>query len=111
MPVVSAHFRSLWLYGYTEPHPARTHSSIHRVPKKGRHTLTVVTLLILNQFSDLFTVRFSNKFAVKYLLKILPYLVCTATLPCETLMSENDRQSQTNAVINDKSQGTVVAYF
>ena len=26
---------------------------------------------------------------------------------CETLMSENERQSQTNAVINDKLQGTV----
>ena len=26
-------------------------------------------------------------------------------------MSENDRQSQTNAVINDKLQGTVVTYL
>jgi len=29
----------------------------------------------------------------------------------ETLMSENERQSQTNAVINDKLQGTVVTYL
>jgi len=26
-------------------------------------------------------------------------------------MSENERQSQTNALINDKLQGTVVTYF
>jgi len=30
-----------------------------------------------------------------------------AALPCETFMSKNERQSQTNAVINDKLQGTV----
>ena len=29
-------------------------------------------------------------------------------IPCETLISENERQSQTNAVIDDKLQGTVV---
>jgi len=36
---------------------------------------------------------------------------CYITLLCETLMSENERQSQTNALINDKLQGTVVTYF
>jgi len=41
-----------------------------------------------------------------YFLNILPHLICVAALPCETLMSENERQSQTNAVINDKLQGT-----
>jgi len=45
---------------------------------------------------------------VKYLLKIPPHLICVATLPCETLMSENERQLKTNAVNNDKLQGTVV---
>jgi len=34
-----------------------------------------------------------------------------ATLPCETLMSENERQSQTNAVINDKLPGMIVTYL
>ena len=37
--------------------------------------------------------------------------MCVATPPCETLMSENERPSQTNAVINDKLQGTVVTYL
>ena len=94
---------ALWLHWATS-------RNVH-VFQKRRHTLTVVTLLILNPFSDFFTVRFSNKFVVKYLLKILPCLVCTATPPCERLMSENGRQSQTNVVINDKSQCTVVAYL
>jgi len=31
--------------------------------------------------------------------------------PCETVTSENERQTQTNAVINDKLQGTVVTYL
>jgi len=35
----------------------------------------------------------------------------TTLRSCETLMSENERQSQTNAVINDKLQGTVVTYL
>jgi len=43
--------------------------------------------------------RFFNKLAAKYLLKIPLSLICVATLPCETLMSENEQQSQTNAVI------------
>ena len=30
-----------------------------------------------------------SKFAVKSLLRIPPHVVCVATLPCETLMSEN----------------------
>jgi len=70
-----------------------------------------VILLIINRFSIFFTVRFSSKFAAQYLLKIPQHLICVATLPCETSMSKNNRQSQTNAVINDKLQGTVVAYF
>jgi len=37
--------------------------------------------------------------------------MCVATPPCETLMSKNERPSQTNAVINDKLQGTVVTYL
>ena len=47
----------------------------------------------------------------KYLLKIPPYLICVATLPCDTLTSENERQSPTNVVINNKLQGTVVTYL
>jgi len=38
-----------------------------------------------------FTRRFSGKFAVKSLLKIPPRLAYVATLPCETLVSENKR--------------------
>jgi len=43
-----------------------------------------------------------------YLLKIPPNLIYVATLPCETLTSENERQSQINAVIKDKLQGGLV---
>ena len=53
------------------------------------------------------TVRLSSKFAAKCLLKIPPHVICVAALPCETLMSENERQSQTNAVIKNKLLGTV----
>ena len=69
-----------------------------------------VGLLILNQFSKFFTVRFSSKFTAKYLLKIPPHHICIAT-PCGTLMPENEQQSPTNVVINDKLQGTVVTYL
>ena len=60
------------------------------------------TLLILSRLSTFFTVKFSSKFAAKYLLKISPHLICVATLLCETLMSEKKRESQTNAVIKLK---------
>jgi len=43
----------------------------------------------LNRFSKLFTGKFFNKFAIKYLLKIPPHLAYIAALPCETLLSEN----------------------
>jgi len=33
--------------------------------------------------------------------------VCIATLPCETVTSENKRRLKSNAKINDKLQGTV----
>jgi len=42
---------------------------------------------------------------------IPPHLICVATPPRETLTSEYERQSQTNAVINDKLQSTVVTYL
>jgi len=78
---------------------------LHRVPNKGNTKPMAVTLLILNPFAKKFTIRFSSKFAAKYSLKIQPHLICVATIPCETLMSENERQLQTNAVtINYKVQ-------
>jgi len=58
-----------------------------------------------------FYARFSSKFAIKCLLKILPHVTCVATLPYETLMSENERQSKTNAVNNDKLHGRVITYL
>jgi len=84
---------------------------IHRVPKKKDTKLMAVTLLIINRFLKFFTDRLSSKVAAKYLLKIPLHLLCVATLPCKTIMTENERQSPTNAVINDKLQGTVVAYL
>jgi len=44
-----------------------------------------------NRFSMFFTERFFGKFAVKWLLNIPPHRAYVATLPCETLMSENKR--------------------
>jgi len=46
---------------------------------------------------------FPWKFAVSWLLKILPFLAYVATLPCETLMPEKQ-------AINDKLQGSVATY-
>jgi len=42
---------------------------------------------------------------------IPPHLICVATLSSGTLMSENERRSQTTVAINDKLQGTVVTYL
>ena len=81
-------------------------NSLYTVFQKRDTRLRAVTRLF-----NFFTVRFSNKFAYKYLLQIPPHLICVATLPCGKLMSENERQSLTRVVINDKFQGTVVIYL
>jgi len=67
--------------------------------KKGRHQ-THVSNSVNSQpvLQNTLTIRFSSKFAAKFLLKIPSHLICVATLPCETLLSENEWQSQTNAV-------------
>ena len=46
----------------------------------------------------------NGKFAVKWILKIPLHLAYVATLHCETLMS-------TKQALNDKLQGSVVAYL
>ena len=46
---------------------------------------------ILTDFQFFFTERFLRKFAANSLLKIPTHLANVATLPCETLMSENKR--------------------
>jgi len=81
---------------------AVTRLHVHSVTEKGDTKLVAVTLLILNRISIFFILY--SKFAAKYLLKIPQHLTCIATLPCETLMSENELQSQTNALCNDKLQ-------
>jgi len=97
----------------SEPRPlCRNKYNLHRVSETGNTKLTAVTLLIiLNRFSNFFHSRFSDKFAANYFSKISPHLECVATLPCETLTSENERQSQTNVVISDKLQGSVATYL
>jgi len=55
-------------------------------PKKCGHKLVGIILSNLNRFSNYFIGRFLDKFAVKSLRKIPPYLVYVPTLPCETLM-------------------------
>jgi len=41
----------------------------------------------LNRFKTCFTVRFQDKFVVKWILKIPPHIAYVGTLPSETLMS------------------------
>ena len=44
---------------------------------------------MLADYHNSFTVRLVRKFAIKFALNIPPHLTNVATLPCETLMSEN----------------------
>jgi len=69
--------------------------STHCPVKKADTKLMTVTSSDLNQFSAVFfAVRFSRKFATKLLVKISPCLMRVATLPYETSMSENKRQTE-----------------
>jgi len=70
-----------------------------------------VSLLILNRFSNIFTVRFSSKFAAKCLLKISPHLICVAIVPSETKHWWQKMSDRRNAAINDKLLCTVVTYL
>jgi len=55
--------------------------------------------------TDLKTIKFLSKFAVKWILKIPPlHLAYVATLLCKTLMSAKQ-------ALNDKLQGSVTAYL
>ena len=77
-------------------------ATVGRTPTKMGDTMDVITrLLILDRFSIFFIARFYSKCAATHVLKIPPHLICVATLPCETLMSENERPSQTDAVISN----------
>jgi len=51
--------------------------------------LWVITAPNVDRFPDYFTGRLISKFAVKSSLTIPPHLKRVATLPCETLISEN----------------------
>jgi len=84
---------------------------IHRVANKWDTKLIINSFNFQPIFKKNFIVTFSSKFAAKCLLNIPPHLICVATLPCETLISKNEWQLQTNVVINDKLQGTVVTYL
>jgi len=53
-----------------------------------------ITLSNLNHFQNSFVVRFCDKFAVVWWLKVPPHLKCIATLPCEIVMSENKQHSE-----------------
>ena len=70
-----------------------------------------VSLLILNRFSNFFTVRFSSKFAAKCSLKIPPHLICVAIVPSETKHWWQKMSDRRNAAINDKLLCTVVTYL
>ena len=62
-----------------------------------------IILSNLNRFKKKITGIFFNKFVVNWLLKNPPLLAYVATLPCETLMSENKRLT-----INYKSEKSYV---
>ena len=79
--------------------------------QKRRHQIHASSCVNSQPIFEIFSLTFSSNFAAKFFIKDPPHLICIATLPCETLMSENERQSQTNAVINNKLQGTVVTYL
>ena len=81
--------------------------------KKGRHQTRGSNSINSHAIFKIFSlsVRFSSKFAAKYLLKIPSHLICITTLRCESLMSENGQQSQTNVVISAKLLGTLVTYL
>jgi len=64
----------------------------------------IIILSNFNRFVIFFTERFFAKFAIKRILKIPPYIVYVATLPCETLMLAKQ-------AINDKLQGSVATYL
>jgi len=49
----------------------------------------LASMLHVFHFKNSFAVLFSSKFAVKLLLKLPPLLVYVATIPCDTLVSEN----------------------
>jgi len=44
---------------------------------------------MLTDFQNVFTDRFTSKYATKTSLIIPPHLTCIAELPCETSLSEN----------------------
>jgi len=48
-----------------------------------------IILSNLNRFAIFSHKDSSDEFALKWLLKITPHLAYVATLPCETLMSDN----------------------
>jgi len=65
--------------------------SLHRIPQKETPYSWWYLCQIFTDSPNSVTVWFSGNFAVKWLLKITPYLAYVATLPCGTLMSENKR--------------------
>ena len=61
----------------------------------------------LDDFQNSFTEKFTDKLAVKLVPTIPSHLKYVAILPCETLILENEQQSERCLVIQDKSQGNV----
>ena len=61
---------------------------------------------MLADFHNSFTDWLVWKFAMKFALNIPPHLTNVATLPCETLMSENTDNLKHVYSDNNKSQGS-----
>jgi len=78
----------------------RLSESIKGWSKKVRPQTRAIILWNLNGFTNKkFAGKFLSKFAVNWLLKIPPPRAYVATLPCETLMSENKRLTTNYKVV------------
>jgi len=86
-------------------------SSLHSVPKKRRHQTHSGKSVNSQPIYNFFHCQIFQSICSKYLLKIQPHLTCVATLPCGTLMSENEQHSPSNVVINDKLQRTIKVWW
>ena len=62
---------------------------------------------MLTDFKYFFTSRLSSKAVIKLYLNI-SHLTDVATLPCETLMSDNSNNPKNS--VNKKSQGSVATF-
>ena len=85
---------------------------LHRVRKKLNQSIFASHFAkCWSIFENSFTNRLSSKFIGILLWNVSPYLKSVATLPCEILMSEKNKQPEVYNVIYDISQGIIATGF